>query len=395
MRQPLRSSPLVLPLLLTLGCTVGKDGDPFFSTYFVTLTTPAADVADTAAALSDEFGFDLINVYDSVGNGFSMVLPDVVVPELEKVTVVKEIRLDDPDDFTDPVDPDEDFEVGPDETPVGITRIGGPFASPSFLDGLEVAVIDTGVQGDHPDLNVVAHEDIVGRHTGDEADGTDPVGHGTHVSGTIGAIANGTGVVGVAPGVAIHDVRVLGSDGSGYMSDIIAGLEYVADHPEIRVVNMSLGGPSGSSFDDDMADALDKLAELGVVVCIAAGNEAQNTRNVVPAGLDRGVVVSAYNTRGGTDRGFADFSNFGDAVDVTAPGVSIYSTWPDGGYEALDGTSMATPHVAGVAAVYMALNPDKSASQVRTALVNNGEGGLEGANGDHPEPMVDLSALVD
>ena len=223
--------------------------------------------------------------------------------------------------------------------------------------------------------------------------GGDPQGHGTHVAGTIGAAADGSGVVGVAPGVPIHDVRVLGADGSGYVSDILAGLEYVLDHPEIRVVNMSLGGPAGSSLDDDLDEAIKRLEDTGVVVAIAAGNESQNTRNVVPAGLDRGIVVSAYDAESG-DNGWAWFSNFGDAVDIAAPGVGIVSTWPGGDFATLDGTSMATPHVAGAAAVYLAINPGKGPAQVRNAMIDSAENGLTGQGGDHPEGMLDLTALV-
>jgi subtilisin family serine protease len=261
--------------------------------------------------------------------------------------------------------------------------------------GLRVAVIDTGVDSSHPDLNVVHHEDIVAAHTGDDADGGDPIGHGTHVAGTIGARADGVGVVGVAPGVEIVDVRVLGSDGTGYMTDILAGIEYVADHPDIRVVNLSLGGPAGGGLDDEVDAALANLEASGVLLAIAAGNDGRNVSNTVPAGLDRGVVVSAYSHRGGEDRGFASFSNFGEAVDVTAPGVGILSTWPGGGYAALDGTSMATPHVAGLAAVLLSEEPELDAAEARRRIVNTGEGDLFGANSKHDEPMVDLQAALD
>ena len=188
-------------------------------------------------------------------------------------------------------------------------------------------------------------------------------------------------------------MRVLGADGSGYMSDILAGLEYVLDHPEIRVANMSLGGPAGSSLDSELDEALQRLEDAGVVVAVAAGNESQNTRNVVPAGLDRGVVVSAYDAAGG-DNGWAWFSNFGDAVDIAAPGVSIVSTWPNGEYASLDGTSMATPHVAGAAAVYLALNPNKGPAAVRNTLVSSAEQNLTGQGGQHPEGLLDLAALT-
>ena len=192
---------------------------------------------------------------------------------------------------------------------------------------------------------------------------------------------------------------MLDSYGSGYFSDIVAGIEYVLEHPEIRVVNMSLGGPKGSDTLP-IRDAIQRLEESGVVVCIAAGNESQDTNNVAPASYNQGIVVSAYDLGGDTntyvDSGFAWFSNYGEAVDVTAPGVSIQSTWPGGGMEILDGTSMATPHVAGAVAVYLAYDPDATPDEVRANVIASGENdytGQTGVNGKHPEPMLDLATF--
>jgi subtilisin len=131
-----------------------------------------------------------------------------------------------------------------------------------------------------------------------------------------------------------------------------------------------------------------------VVVCIAAGNEAANTNGTIPAGFDLGIVVSAYNARNGNDHGFADFSNYGDAVDIAAPGVGITSTWPGGDYTALSGTSMATPHVAGAVAAWFAENGSGSVASIRSAVISTGENGMRGQGGNHPEPLLDLEALV-
>ena len=143
-------------------------------------------------------------------------------------------------------------------------------------------LLDTGIDSNHPDLNVVAEKDIVGETTGDYSNGKDPNGHGTYVAGTIGALADGEGVAGVALWFLYHAVRVLNGYGSGYYSDIVAGLEYVLENPEIKVVNMSLGGPK-SSETEPLKKVIKRLEDAGVVVCIAAGNEAQNTKNVAPA----------------------------------------------------------------------------------------------------------------
>jgi subtilisin family serine protease len=170
-------------------------------------------------------------------------------------------------------------------------------------------------------------------------------------------------------------------------------LEYVLEHPEIRVVNMSLGGPVWDG-DDPMYDAIVALEEAGVVVVVAAGNEAQDTINVAPASYDVGITVSAYDADG-SDNGFAWFSNYGDAVDIAAPGTNILSTWPGGGWAQLDGTSMATPAVVGAVAVYRALNPTAGVDEIRSALSTTGENSYSGQGGDHPEPMTDAIAFWD
>ena len=231
---------------------------------------------------------------------------------------------------------------------------------------------------------------------GNAAPGYDPNGHGTHCAGTIGAKADGKGVVGMAPGVPLHAVRVLNDEGSGYWTDIVAGLEYVLDHPEIRVVSMSLGGPSWADEDDDpMRDAIDALEAADVLVVIAAGNETDDTQFYAPAGYNLGLTVSAYDAAGGTDNGFAYFSNYGTAVDIAAPGVDIMSTYPDGNYTELSGTSMAAPLVAGAAIAYRAEFPNKDIAAVKKAFSNAGENDYQGQKRDHTEPLIDFAAMMD
>ncbi len=395
-----RSRPLLLALLLpTVACTELDPNDQFSSIYFVKLESEPAQVVANVQTIADEFGLQPIHIFDAASEGFSVRLlnNDQLVGEIENLSVVASVTKDEQQNRLPPDEVNDDIVLGDDELTVGIDRIGGPY--PTVIDwereGVEVAVVDTGIEANHPDLNVVAEADLVCDSRGDCANGSDPQGHGTHVAGTIGAYADGAGVVGVAPGVPLHAVRVLGSDGSGYLTDILAGLEYVLDHPEIRVVNMSLGGPSGSGLDGDFDEAIRRLENNGVVVAIAAGNENQDTTNVIPASLNRGIVVSAYElSRQGDDVGFAWFSNYGDAVDIAAPGVGILSTYPGGRYKALDGTSMATPHVAGAAAAYVALHPNASADAVRDAFINKGEDGYTGQGGRHPEPFLDFAALA-
>ena len=388
----------ILTLCVLCGCEDGTLGT--VDMYFVQLDVPPDQVQPVVDEISDGLGLQPVHVFDAVTTGFSVPLPDLIVPDLRKLPEVKSIRKDEKVERTPPNEtlPEQDEILddpapilGPNEIPDSIVRVGGPYLGSVDLSGIHVAVVDTGVDGAHPDLNVVAHYDAVAAGGGSAFPNEDPHSHGTHVAGTIAAVGDGSGVVGVAPGIPIHGVRVLDEYGSGYTSDIVAGLEYVMEHPEIRVVNMSLGGLS-SGPGDPMEDAIATLEAAGVVVVVAAGNDGADTADYAPAGFDLGVTVSAYDAAG-ADNGFAWFSNYGDAVDIAAPGVSILSTWPGGGYAELDGTSMATPAVAGAVAVYVAQNPNAGVTKVRNTLVSTSEDGLSGQGGDHPEGLLDVSAL--
>jgi len=374
------------------GCEA-SDLAEFGDIYFIKLTSDAAEVASAATELSAEFGFEPIHIYDAASEGFSVRIPLDISEDLEAIDIVDYVTRDEGDEALPPEEIPEEITIGADEIPTGIAYIGGPITGVSW--SFAVAVIDTGIDATHPDLNVVGERDIVCDSTpSDCADGSDPQGHGTHVAGTIGALVDDAGVVGVAPGVPLHAVRVLDSSGSGYWSDIMAGVEYILDHnadpanTPIRVVNMSLGGSAGTGLDAEMEEALIRLEDAGVVMAIAAGNESQDVANVVPAGLDRGLVVSAYDVGA---QEFAWFSNFGGEVDLAAPGVAIESTWPGGGYATLDGTSMASPHVAGAAAAYLALNNNADWPAVRDALTGTATDGYSGQGADHAEPMLDMS----
>jgi subtilisin len=381
---------VLLVAVLATGCT----SDSFFDTYIVKLNVPGEEVFELVTDLADEFDFEPIHIYENATTGFQVRLPIGAAQYLqEQFEEIEYIVIDNPDDMTP--EPDEDLEApdfGDDEVPEAITRIGGP--ADFVPETVVVAVVDTGVDLDHPDLNVYAAMDIVAESGGSDYGGDDPVGHGTHVAGTIGAIADGEGVAGVAPGVAIYAIRVLEDDGSGTIGDIVAGLEHVLEVPEIRVVNLSLGGIGSTSPPAPLKEAIETLEDNGVTVCIAAGNEGSDTEDFIPAGYDVGIVVSAYDTDGG-DNGFAYFSNYGDAVDIAGPGVSITSTYPDGDYAALSGTSMATPHVAGAAAAYLETHEDASPGEVLEAILATAEDGFSDQGGDHPESLLSTTGLVD
>lgn len=202
-------------------------------------------------------------------------------------------------------------------------------------------VIDTGIDLDHPDLNVdvARSKNFVSRETSPD----DLNGHGSHVAGTIGAKYNTIGSVGVSPGNLLVAIRVLDRRGSGSYSDVIAGVDWVAGNADSGdVANMSLGGPVSVSLDTAVKNA----AAKGIKFALAAGNETDDADNHSPARADGPNIytVSAVNS----SDVFASFSNFGAHVDYAEPGVSIYSTWKDAGYNTISGTSMASPHMAGI-----------------------------------------------
>lgn len=226
--------------------------------------------------------------------------------------------------------------------PWGITRVGGPVDHTGALKP-KAYIIDTGIDLDHPDLNV-SNEGFnaftSGRDAGSIDDGN---GHGTHVAGTVAAINNSIGVVGVAAGALVVPVKVLDSRGSGSYSGVIAGVNYVgANGGTGDVANMSLGGPVSQALDDAVLAASSK-----VKFAIAAGNSSANAANYSPARVN-GINIYTISAMNSSDV-FATFSNFGNPpIDFVAPGVSINSTWKDGGYNTISGTSMAAPHVAGI-----------------------------------------------
>lgn len=243
-------------------------------------------------------------------------------------------------------------------------------------EGVVIAIIDTGIDMDHPDLadRIVAGHDWVD----DDDIPDDENGHGTHVAGSAAAIGNNaTGVIGMAPEAKIMPLKVLGADGSGSSDDIAEAIRWAADNGA-DVINLSLGGSSnllGRIYNkvDPTNQAIEYANDKGVVVIAAAGNDdtfltAYNTETPV-------LVVNATNEVGETAR----FSNFGDPRAVSAAGARIISTaptypttiWPEGsdGYEELDGTSMASPHVAGIAAL-MIDSGIRSPGEVRDRLID-------------------------
>ncbi|MBI2520033.1 MAG: S8 family peptidase [Bdellovibrio sp.] len=268
----------------------------------------------------------------------------------------------------------------PESVPWGIGHINSQAAwATSTGLGSIVCVVDTGVQRNHPDLetNVMGGENfVVSRGFVDPNKWDDDNGHGTHVAGTIAALDNEIGVVGVAPQASIFAAKVLDRRGSGYNSDIAEGIRSCISHGA-HVINMSLGGPSDSSI---LKSAVQEAYAAGLVVVAAAGNESGPVS--YPAKYSEVIAVSAIDS----SNKLAYFSNFGPEVDFAAPGVSVTSTTKGSSYATYNGTSMASPHVAGVAALMLSsgLNTLKS-RDIGLSSASQGQGLIDALLSVTPE----------
>jgi thermitase len=253
----------------------------------------------------------------------------------------------------------------------GVARIGAPaFWSAHGLaafpgsGGVPVGIVDTGIDATHEDLvGRVAACGAAAQATVTEGECADGQGHGTHVAGTIGAIAgNGVGVAGVAFDAPLIVCRALGADGSGTIADVAACMRWVHDKGA-KVISMSLGGPATQTLAEAAKSAYARGSRAGSLIVAAAGNDGDSTISY-PAGLPQVVSVAAI----GPDDVVAPFSNENADVEVAAAGVDVLSAKLGGGYVRESGTSMATPHVAGAASLLWSADPTASASTIRGRL---------------------------
>jgi subtilisin family serine protease len=336
--------------------------------YIVVFHDDERDVDGLAAEHGRAYGANVSALYHSALKGYAATISQARIGDIRRdprVAFVSE---------------DRDVQAAaPQPAPTGVDRIDGDlsshYASNSWA-GIAVAVIDTG-SGPHSDLNIAGGKNC---QTGNSF--SDGNGHGTHVAGTIGAINNTAGVVGVAPGIPIYSVRVLDNRGSGRWSNVICGIDWVtlnASILHIKVANMSLGGGGaddgncGNTDGDALHKAVCSSVAAGVTYVVAAGNDNVNLSGFVPAAYDEVLAVTAvadFNGKPGAgaaatcradvDDTAADFSNFAtpgsldERHTIAAPGVCINSTWKGGGYNTISGTSMASPHAAGTAALCIA-----------------------------------------
>jgi subtilisin family serine protease len=303
-------------------------------------------------------------------------------------------------------------------TPTGVNRIDAELNPRTNCSGVGVAVIDTGIDLTHPDLYVAGNVSFVRG----SKNGNDDNGHGTHVAGIVAAkTGDSRGVRGVAPNARLYAVKVLNSSGSGSLSQVLSGVNWVTQNAKsrgIKVANMSLGFQGTSST---LNITIANSVAAGVTYVVAAGNSASDAGGFSPANSPDAIAVSAVcdsdgkcgaygpATSYGADDRFASFSNFGATIEIAAPGVSICSTYKKGGYATMSGTSMASPHVAGAAAQYLASYPTATPGEVRLALIALGtaqspvaptpdstgrlRGGFSGDPDTSAEPLLDAAGL--
>jgi subtilisin family serine protease len=404
---------------------------PAPSSIWIVTLDKTVDAKNVAPGLARGAGGDVVTTYEHVLNGFAFTGSAAGAATLVHAPGVVRIEQS------------RTVHAVDEYAPFGILRTSAWMAHQAGYTGVSsggtpvrVAVVDTGVKLNHPDLatNIAPGLGTNCIKPGQSPD--DDHGHGTHVAGTVAAAFNGQGVVGMATNAQIVPVKVLDSTGFGTDAQVICGLDYIAglaqSQPGPYVLNLSLGDSNrpgettcGSSA---LHQAICNLTGAGVTVVAAAGNDGTDAASFVPAAYDEVIAVSAFADFDGqrsfagcqadfSDYGYqcddtlADFSNYGSVVDVTAPGVHILSDWNNGGLNTISGTSMAAPHVAGAAALVLGANPSLTPAQVRSLLESTGEcpdgtvanaspcaghgqwqvGGLFGTTPDKdgiPEPLV-------
>ncbi len=397
--------------------------------FVVVLEDGAGPPAAVAERLADRYGGQVGLVYRYALRGFYVRATDRAAVAMAGNPNVDYVQAETP--------------VGIDAqaTPTGVARafaapVGAPQSTASsgynpttgFINGVDdyrvdvdVAVLDTGINASHEDLDVVRSISCVNVSTASSCGGSggDVQGHGTHVAGTVAALDNNVGVVGVAPGARLWSVKVLGNSGSGSDAGVAAGLDWVignnaTSEDDVEVVNLSLGG----SDSPVMKTAVRRAVAAGINVVVAAGNSGTNLSGSSPANEPMAITVSALADANGlaggggsfsctseTDDTFAYYSNYGadndsdptdePAVDIIAPGVCIRSTLVNGGYGTKSGTSMASPHVAGGVALLRS-DPTVDRGAAEAALLLAGNANWNDADDPDPvkEPLLDVHTFT-
>jgi subtilisin len=398
---------IVISSTISARAPAASGADDLIPDRYIVLLKPGVDPDSFAASQGKKLGFDYDTVYHVANHGFAAKLSNRALKSLKSNA---DVALVEQDRVMQVLDDGQTF-------PTGMDRIDLEENAAAAVDGVDnpidadIAIIDTGIDSAHPDLNVVGGIRFSGSFFICSSGGSweDDHGHGTHVAGTAAARDNGLGVVGVAPGARLWAVKVLDSNGSGAISCIMKGVDWVAQNAStIEVANMSLGGGNSPALCTTIANAV----SAGVTFVVAAGNSATNAASQSPANCAGALTVSALADFDGQPGGlgaptcrteqddtFASFSNYGSVVDIVAPGVCILSTWNDGGYNTISGTSMATPHVTGAVALLRAggYSGPADGPSVVSALTAQGwtrpqdsECGITGDPDSTHEPMLYL-----
>ena len=343
--------------------------------YIVVLNDDSLNLRDILSEVAKKVnieGIEILHIYEDVLNGFAISVPNErVIEALEQSP------------FVDYIEKDKIVKAFAQTLPSGVNRIDGDLSSTKSGNGdgainTDIAILDSGIQTSHSDLNIYHQKTFVSG----TSSGNDDNGHGTHVAGIAAAKDNSIGVVGVAPGAKLWAIKVLDKNGSGALSTIIKGIDYIRQYAsQIEVANLSLGCECKSSAFDT---AINNAVKAGITFVVASGNSGKDASTFSPANNPNVIAVSAIgdsdgkcggtgsSTGYGRDDTLASFSNYGAVVDMAAPGTKIYSTYKGNSYATMSGTSMASPHVAGAAALYEASHPGASPSEVRNALLSNG-----------------------
>lgn len=409
---------VLAPAALALGAVAPAAAAAPSRGWIVTYRSAVGRPAEATTQRERAVGFHARHRFGTAVHGFSARLSDAQVRDLRADPAVRSVTPDIPvRALGDPIATGE-------TVPVGLRRVGavdGTTARGSST--ASVAVIDSGVDLHHPDLDVSDGTNCI--TPGQPADDDD--GHGTHVAGTIAARNNGDGVIGIAPGTRIWAVKVLDADGNGTASSVICGIDWVAAHAaalDIKVANLSIGGNEDPStcLTSSLHDAVCGAVAAGVTMVVAAGNDGRDygaSPVGVPADYPEVLTVSAMGDADGlaggsgafascgageSDDAAASFSNFATtaadaAHEIAAPGVCVTSTYKDDGYAIASGTSMASPHVAGLVALCegesgvagpcAGLAPAQVIDHMRAIAQNHAAGGENGFAGDPAHPQGD------
>ena len=335
--------------------------NPVAGSYIVVLKDAQASapgVNNKAFDLAKQYGGSVKLTYTAALRGFSVSMNEAAAKRLAANPAVAYVQQD---GVATIKDTQQNPTWGIDRVDQRDLPLSNSYTYANDGSSVTAYILDTGID--------MRHTEFEGRATSgrdfidNDSDASDCQGHGTHVAGTVGSKTYG-----VAKKVKLVSVRVLNCQGSGQWSQIIGGVDWVAQNArKPAVANLSLGGGATSSLDD----AIVRLINSGVTTAVAAGNEGQNACNVSPARVPAAITVAASDRNDRRSIYSSGSSNYGTCVDIFGPGSNVLSTRNGGGTQEMGGTSMATPHVAGAAALYLHANPNSTNQQVRDALVTN------------------------